>query len=168
VIWVWSPLLGLRQEQARRERPAAATEELADLQRRLQSPKSRLREAHEVDKKIEAIVARHQVGRYLTVRRTVRAEHRFRQMRRGRPGPDTPYRKTTRRRPDLEWRLNEPALAYDRKSDGMYPLLTNDPTLTPAQVLEAHKCVFRPIVIAHSDGSCSRIPFDRDHPFRGS
>ena len=25
------------------------------------------------------------------------------------------------------------------KSDGMYPLLTNDDTLTPAQVLEAHK-----------------------------
>lgn len=60
-------------------------------------------------------------------------------MRRGRPGPDTPYRKTTRRHPDLEWRLDEPALAYDRKSDGMYPLLTNDTTLTPAQVLEAHK-----------------------------
>jgi transposase len=60
-------------------------------------------------------------------------------MRRGRPGPDTPYRKTTRRRPDLEWRLNEAALAYDRKRDGMYPLLTNDPTPTPAQVLEAHK-----------------------------
>jgi len=60
-------------------------------------------------------------------------------MRRGRPGPHTPYRKTTRRHPDLEWRLEEPALAYDRKSDGMYPLLTNDKTLTPAQVLEAHK-----------------------------
>ena len=79
------------------------------------------------------------MGRYLTVRRTVRAEHRFHQMRRGRPGPNTPYRKTTRRHPDLEWRLEETALAYDRKSDGMYPLLTNDKTLTPAQVLEAHK-----------------------------
>jgi transposase len=139
VIWVRSSLLALRQEQTRRERLAAAFDDLTDLQRRLQSPKSRLRAAHEVDKKIEAILARHQVARYLTVRRTVRSEHRFRQMRRGRPGPNTPYRKTTRRHPDLEWRLDEAALAYDRKSDGMYPLLTNDPTLTPAQVLEAHK-----------------------------
>jgi transposase len=39
----------------------------------------------------------------------------------------------------VEWTLDEAALAYDRKSDGMYPLLTNDRTLTPAQVLEAHK-----------------------------
>ncbi|MGH7416644.1 MAG: IS1634 family transposase, partial [Candidatus Rokuibacteriota bacterium] len=139
MIWVRSALLALRQEQSRRERLAAAIEDLTDLQRRLRSPKARLRAAHEVDKKIQAILARHQVGRYLTVRRTVRAEHRFRQMRRGRPGPHTPYRKTTRRHPDLEWRLEEPALAYDRKSDGMYPLLTNDKTLTPAQVLAAHK-----------------------------
>jgi transposase len=28
---------------------------------------------------------------------------------------------------------------YDRKSDGMYPLLTNDRALTNAQVLETHK-----------------------------
>jgi transposase len=139
VIWVRSSLLALRQEQTRRERLAAAIDELTDLQRRLTNPKARLRAAHEVDKKIEAILARHQVSRYLTVQRTVRTEHRFRQMRRGRPGPTTPYRKTTRRHPDLAWRLDETALAYDRKSDGMYPLLTNDKTLTPAQVLEAHK-----------------------------
>jgi transposase len=139
VIWVRSSLLALRQEQSRRERLATAIDALTDLQRRLRSAKSRLRTAHEIDKKIEAILAQHQVGRYLTVRRTVRTEHRFRQMRRGRPGPNTPYRKTTRCHPDLEWRLDETALAYDRKSDGMYPLLTNDKTLTPAQVLEAHK-----------------------------
>jgi transposase len=30
-------------------------------------------------------------------------------------------------------------VAYDQKSDGMYPLLTNDRSLTPRQVLEAHK-----------------------------
>jgi transposase len=139
VIWVRSSLLALRQEQSRRERLAAALDDLTDLQRRLRSPKSRLRTTHEIDKKIEAILAQHQVSRYLTVRRTMRTEHRFRQMRRGRPGPNTPYRKTTRRHPDLEWRLDETAVAYDRKSDGMYPLLTNDTTLTPAQVLEAHK-----------------------------
>jgi transposase len=44
-----------------------------------------------------------------------------------------------RRRPDVEWSLDEAALAYDRRSDGMYPLLTSDTSLTNAQVLEAHK-----------------------------
>jgi transposase len=139
VTWVWSALLGLRHEQSRRERIAAAIEELSDLNRRLENPKSRLRKASEVDKKVEKTLGRHKVFRYLKVRRKVREEHRFRQMRSGRPGPGTPYRRITRRRWELEWAHHEDAIAYDRKSDGMYPLLTNDKTLTPAQVLEAHK-----------------------------
>ena len=139
VIWVWSPLLALHQEQSRRERLAAALEALGELRIWLASPKTRLRTAREVDRRIEQILASHTVGRYLEVRRTVREEHRFRQWRRGRPGPQTAYRKLTRRRWDVAWTLDEPVIAYDRKSDGMYPLLTNDRTLTPAQVLEAHK-----------------------------
>ena len=35
--------------------------------------------------------------------------------------------------------MDEAAIAYDENSDGMYPLITNDRSLTPAQVLEAHK-----------------------------
>jgi transposase len=139
VIWVWSPLLALRQEQARRERLAAARDALGDLRARLARPKTRLRTAREVERRIDQLVAQHKVGRYLQVRRLQREEHRFRQWRRGRPGPQTTYRKLTRRRWDVEWSLDEATLAYDRKSDGMYPLLTNDRTLTPAQVLEAHK-----------------------------
>jgi transposase len=139
VTWVFSALLALRQEQGRRERIAGAIEELSDLKRRLLSPKSRVRSGRDVDRQVDEILGRRKAGRHLQVRRTVREEHRYRQMQRGRPGPDTPYRKLTRRRPDLEWSLDEAMLAYDRKSDGMYPLLTNDKTLTPAQVLVAHK-----------------------------
>ncbi len=69
----------------------------------------------------------------------MREEHSFRQARRGRPGPDTAYRKITKRRYDIEWTLDTEAIAYDQKSDGMYPLMTNDRTLSPAQVLAAHK-----------------------------
>jgi transposase len=139
VIWVWSPLLALRQEQSRRERLAAALEALEALRTRLASPKTRLRTTREVDRRVEQILAHQKVGRYLDVRRTEREDHRFRQWRRGRPGPQTAYRKLTRRRWDVTWTLDEAVLAHDRKSDGMYPLLTNDRTLTPAQVLEAHK-----------------------------
>jgi transposase len=35
--------------------------------------------------------------------------------------------------------VDESKVVYDRKTDGMYPLLTNDRTLSPAQVLMAHK-----------------------------
>ncbi len=58
---------------------------------------------------------------------------------RGWHGPKTTYVRTTKRRWHIHWELDEAAIAYDVKSDGMYPLLTNDPSLTPRQVLEAHK-----------------------------
>ncbi|EQD27766.1 Transposase, partial [mine drainage metagenome] len=57
----------------------------------------------------------------------------------GRPGPETAYRKVTKRRFDITWSVDEEAIAYDHRSDGMYPLMTNDRTLSSAQVLEAHK-----------------------------
>ena len=139
VIWVYSTLLALRQEQTRREQIATATEELSDLKERLQNPRTRLRKAKEIDKKVEEILDRRRVGRYLHVRRTIKEAHTFHQMHKGRPGPETPYRKITHRRYDLEWKLDQAAIEYDRKSDGMYPLLTNDKTLPPAEVLKAHK-----------------------------
>ncbi|MBK7235683.1 MAG: hypothetical protein IPI02_08680 [Sterolibacteriaceae bacterium] len=84
-------------------------------------------------------VEKHYVTRYLTVRRTVREEHLFKQTRRGRPGPETAYRKITKRRFDIEWSTDEEAIAYDHQSDGIYPLMTNDRSMSPAQVLKAHK-----------------------------
>jgi transposase len=139
VIWVWSTLLAIRQEQRRRERIAKAIEQLEELKQRLASPKTRLRKAAEVERRIQEILDHNRVGRYLKVRRTARVEHSYRQTQRGRPGPQTSYRKITRRRWDVVWRLDEEAIEYDRKSDGMYPLMTNDRGLSPAQVLEAHK-----------------------------
>lgn len=139
VIWVRSALLALRQEETRREQIAMAVEELEQLKARLASPRSRLRKPAEVELRIEAILKRHHVARYVRVRRLSRQEQIYRQEQRGRPGPDTAYRRETRRRHDIGWDVDEDAIAYDRKSDGMYPLLTNDRALSPAQVLEAHK-----------------------------
>jgi transposase len=138
-VWVWSPLLTLRQEARRRRNIAAAIEALQQLRVRLAGAKTRLRGAGEIDLQIKVIVEKHHVGRYLKVRRTVREEHHYKQTQRGRPGPDTAYRKITRRRFDIEWTTDDEAIAYDHKSDGMYPLMTNDRSLSPAQVLQAHK-----------------------------
>ena len=139
VVWVWSTLLTLRQESRRRRNLVAAIEALSALRQRLASPKARRRSAAEIDLRLAQILEHYHVSRYLKVRRSVREEHRYKQNQRGRPGPNTVYRKITRRRYDLEWTLDEGAIAYDQKGDGMYPLITNDRSLSPAQVLEAHK-----------------------------
>ena len=139
VVWVWSSLLTLRQEARRRRNIAAATEKLKLVRQRLAGAKTRLRGATEIDQQVKMILDRYSVSRYLKVNRTVREEHLFRQARRGRPGPETAYRKITKRRFDIQWSTDEQAIAYDHKSDGMYPLMTNDRKLSSAEVLQAHK-----------------------------
>ena len=91
------------------------------MRQRLASSKTRLRGAPEIDLQIKLILDKHHVGRYLKVRRVVRQEHIFKQTRRGRPGPATAYRKITKRRFDVECNTDDDAIAYDRRSDGMYP-----------------------------------------------
>jgi transposase len=139
LVWVWSTLLTLHQQNRRHRNLAAATEALTALRQRILGARARLRGASRIDLAVEEILERYHMRRYLKVKRTVRQEHTFKQARRGRPGSDTAYRRITRRRYDIEWTVDTAAIAYDEKSDGMYPLLSNDLHLTPAQVLEAHK-----------------------------
>lgn len=109
------------------------------MRQRLASPKARLRGAGEIDLQVKLVLEKFHVARYLDVRRVVREEYVFKQARRGRPGADTEYRKITKRRFDLQWSTRQEAIDFDRKSDGMYPLMTNDRKLSAAQVLQAHK-----------------------------
>jgi transposase len=139
ITWVWSTLLSLHQTQRRQKHLAAAIERLSDLKRRLAAARARLRGAAQIDLQVAQILDHFSVNRYLKVTRVVREEHSFKQARRGRPGPETAYRKITRKRYDIEWTTDERAVAYDKRSDGMYPLLSNDRSLSPAQVLTAHK-----------------------------
>lgn len=139
ITWIWSEILTLRQRARRQRNIAAAVQELGALHERLIGARSRLRGAREIDLRIQQILEHHHVTRYLKVQRVVREEYQFKQARRGRPGPDTAYRKITRRRFDLEWTVDLAAVAYDERTDGIYPLISNDRHLAPLQVLEAHK-----------------------------
>jgi hypothetical protein len=136
---VWSELLALHQENSRRERIARAEQHLEDLREKLRGKRPRLKSVFNVELRDEEILKRSHVEKYVCVHVFEQAEAKFRQEHRGRPGPDTRYRKLVRRRIDLLWEVDEAAIAYNRKSAGMYPLLTNDRAMTPAQVLEAHK-----------------------------
>jgi len=139
VTWVWSTLLALNQKRSRSDRIAAAQEELEAFDRRLQGPRPRLRSPIEIEKKIKHIIGQFKVGRYLHGEVWQEQRQSFRQERRGRPGPRTRYRRDVKQRPRVRWTIDHEAVQYDEKSDGMYPLLSNDDTLTPTQVLKAHK-----------------------------
>lgn len=139
VTWVYSELLARRQQQSRQDRIARATQYLEDYNARLAGPRPRRRSRKEILYQVESFLRRRKVGRYVHVR-VVRAEReRFKQVGPGRPGPKTRYRRDPKKFWRLEWELDEDRIVFDQKSDGMYPLLSNDRDLAAVQVLEAHK-----------------------------
>lgn len=139
VIWVFSHLLRHKQTHSRRTRIARAEQELLDLAEQHLHGRPRKRARQQIWSQITSILQAQRVERYVNVTLDPLEEHAYRQTHRGRPGPKTKYVRTTKRRWHIRWQLDEEAIAYDVKSDGMYPLLTNDRALTPRQVLEAHK-----------------------------
>ena len=139
VIWVMSSLLRSKQFESRWERIARAEQKLKDLADSYLGPRPRKRARHEVWKQITDILEHQHVKHYLKISLESIPEHSYRQERPGRPGPDTKYVRRTKRKWEITWQLDEEAIACDHKSDGMYPLLTNDRFLTSRQVLEAHK-----------------------------
>ncbi len=139
VVWVYSTLLALNQKKSRMERLQRAREELEDLDRKLQGPRARRRSHRQLADEVADILNRLSVLKYLKVEVWTEELHRYRQDRKGRPGKDTRYRRETKRRLRLRWETDPARIDYDEKSDGMYPLLSNDRSLTARQVLEAHK-----------------------------
>lgn len=139
VVWVHSSLAALGQEQTRRENLAKAGEDLKALNASLSGVRPRHHLRKEVEEDLEAILARHRVVRYLKVKVGTEETYTFKQAKRGRPGPNTTFVRKAKKNWHLTWEIDQVAVDYDHKSDGMYPLLTNDRTLTDVQVLEAHK-----------------------------
>jgi transposase len=139
VVWVHSSLMALGQEQTRREHLAKAEEDLRNLNTSLSGSRPRHRLRKDLEEDVEAILAQHKVVRYLKVKVGTEETYTFKQAHRGRPGPNTAFVRKTKKVWHLTWEIDQATVDYDRKSDGMYPLLTNDRTLTDAQVLEAHK-----------------------------
>jgi transposase len=139
VIWLSSTLLALQQEQSRRERIVKPEEQLTALNAQLVGSKARRRSFEELEDRVATIVAGQQVRRWLDVKVCATEQHRYRQATPGRPGPDTRYVRRTKRGWRLEWTVDENMIAYDRRSDGMYPLLTNDRTLSLQAAFAAHR-----------------------------
>jgi transposase len=128
------------QDQSRRARSIQkATEALSDLRERLQGPRTRFRVRSKVEQAVAEIVAEAEAGPWLVVAIEEQEEETFRQATRGRPSEQTPYLRETRSRFTLTWKLNLEALSEAEREDGVFPLLTNDRTLSATEVLQAYK-----------------------------
>ncbi|HXZ73714.1 MAG TPA: IS1634 family transposase, partial [Streptosporangiaceae bacterium] len=132
IVWVHSTAKAARDAAARQGRIEAGAAAIDALATRLAGPKCRLKTAVAVEEEAAAVLARAGADRWIgyTVAQTV--TETFRQERRGRPGADTRYRRHTTTRHTISSDTRLDVLAYDAATDGCFPLITNDTTLTDA------------------------------------
>jgi transposase len=89
---------------------------------------------------VEAILQEFNVGAWITVEVTERRTPKSRQEKRGRPGKETKYVKAEEDvRFDLMHLVDMERLTEEATCDGIFPLITNERTLSEMQLLLAYK-----------------------------
>jgi transposase len=139
LVWYHSTEKQKRDRQERDEKIDRAVRELQDLKDRLGSPRTRLRKRDKVDAAIEEILQSSGASRWVEVTVNSAQDEKYRQTTPGRPGPDTHYRRIVRVRFDIDCKPNAEAVAYDEKTDGIFPLVTCDRRLSLAKILKVYK-----------------------------
>lgn len=137
--WYHSTRKAALDASTRARRLQRALAELDELRGRLAGPKTRLRERVKVEEAVERILSDYELSGIVAIRIEEREEADYRQAKPGRPNKETQYVKETRLRFELGWDLNQTALMQAEREDGLFPLITNDRTLSAEQVLRAYK-----------------------------
>jgi len=138
-VWVRSSAKCERDAQSRSSRIAAGIFAIDLLNQKLMSPKTRMKTVVAIEHEARQLLDRAGATRWVTFTIEEVTEVRHRQETRGRPGANTRYRKIETIKHAIAFSVNEDVVANDACSDGCWPLITCDRSLTGSQVLEAYK-----------------------------
>ena len=139
LIWFHSTRKAELDALARHKRVERTLTGLAELQAKLTSPRTRYRERAQVAQAVEAILREGDAEGLILVTIAERTTEKFRQERRGRPGPQTRYVRRQVTRFDLTCQVDHARLAEEARCDGIFPLITNVVALSALEVLLAYK-----------------------------
>lgn len=139
LIWFHSSGKQERDAQARQTQIAQAFKKLEALRKKLNGPRCRFSSAAAVESAVEQILSSTGTKAWISSEVSKRQEENFRQEHRGRPGNDTRWRRTVKERFDLSWSLEKEKVQLDARIDGVFPLLTNDESLSFLDVITAYK-----------------------------
>jgi transposase len=139
LIWYHSTRKAELDAAARQQRLERALGRLAELRAKLASPRTRHREQAKVAEAVEAILRETGTEGEIEVTIQERTEETFHQQRRGRPNARTLYVKRERIRFDLTCRVDSARLAEEAGCDGIFPLITNEMTMSARDLLLAYK-----------------------------
>jgi transposase len=139
IVWVKSSAKVEHDQAARTARIEAGLAALSALETRLRGSRCRFHDMIAVEEAAAAVIRDAGAERWLAVTVTAVMEKSYRQEHRGSPGASTRFRQTARRRFRLRWVVREAAVAADAASDGCFPLITNDTSLSDGELLAAYK-----------------------------
>ena len=139
LIWYHSTRKAELDALARQRRIERALGRLAELREKLASPRTRHRERAKVAEAVEAILKETGTDGEIEVAIEERTEETFRQQRRGRPNAETLYVKSERTRFELTCRVDAARLAESARCDGIFPLISNERTMSAKDLLLAYK-----------------------------
>jgi transposase len=139
LLWFHSTRKAQRDARSRTRALERVTQELADLQKRLQLSRTRFRQREKVQSALDEILAKTDLSRWLSVEIHQFEQETFKQSTRGRPGKDTRYVRETTLRYQLSWTIDTTQVEQDQAADGVFPLITNQRAMTPEEILRAYK-----------------------------
>ena len=139
IVWVHSTAKAARDAAARQARIEAGVSVMDILADKLSGPRCRTHSRVAAEQAATQALAEAGASSWVTFTITETVVKDYKQERRGRPGPNTRYREVTRTRYALTHDVDLAKIAYDAAGDGCFPLITNDPTLTDAEVLAAYR-----------------------------
>jgi transposase len=139
LVWYHSVRKAELDALSRHKRLERATAALTELQARLTSTRTRYRDRAKVAQAVDAILSDGDVEGWLVTEITERTTETFRQDRRGRPGPETRYVRSEATRFDLSWRIDHDHLVQEARCDGIFPLVTNETSVSAVDLLLAYK-----------------------------
>ena len=139
IIWIKSSTKRTIDGAVRTSRIEDAVVGLGELSAKLGAKRCQLKSRAAVEDAAYKVVEEAGAGRWVGfgVAEHTTTEHR--QQRRGRPGPNTTYRRIDHRSFSLSFEVDTAAVGRDAVSDGCFPLVTNDEVMSPAELLVAYK-----------------------------
>lgn len=137
IHWIFSSKKKAIDEERREARLKRAEEELVRINAGLNTRK--LKEKDNVELTIKGILQKYHVEGLIDIHIGTTKEADRKQTTRGRPGPNTEYETTIYDILTLRWARNKKEISRDKKTDGIFPLLSTDKSLGAKKVLVAYK-----------------------------
>lgn len=139
IVWVHSTSKAARDGATRQVRTEAGIAGIEALDAKLSGPRCRIKTRAAAEKAATQALTKAHAARWVTFTITEQIQKTRQQEHRGRPGPDTRYREIQTSRFRISADIDLDQISYDAKSDGCFPVISNDQTLTDTEVLTAYK-----------------------------